>query len=220
MVQENPKIQGLSIVLVGDFNPKIFQPAWFGMEGLIRKNEVETADIQIIHSDVVAFNVKDWLSFNVTRERLSAETAQEAYYEILRDLIVGTFKILRHTPIKMMGINHTRHFLMDSEQEWHKFGDKLAPKECWKKILKKPGLRSLTIEDIRPDSFKGYIRVTIEPSVKTHPGVFFQVNDHFETKDPENTIGADEIIGILEHIWDDSSKRGKEIIKTILLEKQ
>ncbi|MGH7802265.1 MAG: hypothetical protein ACREOW_16845 [Thermodesulfobacteriota bacterium] len=134
MVQENPKIQGLSIVLVGDFNPKIFQPAWFGMEGLIRKNEVETADIQIIHSDVVAFNVKDWLSFNVTRERLSAETAQEAYYEILRDLIVGTFKILRHTPIKMMGINHTRHFLMDSEQEWHKFGDKLAPKEYWKSL--------------------------------------------------------------------------------------
>src|SRR3990172_4428140 len=184
MAQENPKIQGLSIVLIGDFNPKIFQPAWFGME------------------------------------RLIVETAQEPYYEVMRDLVLGTFKILRHTPIKMMGINHTRHFLMDSEEEWHKFGDKLAPKECWKRILKKPGMRSLTIEDIRPDSFKGYIRVTVAPSVKTHPGVFFQVNDHFETKDPENTIGTDEIISILEHVWDDSSKRGKEIIKTILLENQ
>ncbi|MCI0454177.1 MAG: hypothetical protein L0Y68_04180 [Candidatus Dadabacteria bacterium] len=208
--------------MVGDFNPKIFQPAWFGMEGLIRKNEFETADIQIIHSDIVAFNVKDWLSFNVTRERLSAETAQEAYYEILRDLIVGTFKILRHTPIKMMGINHNRHFLMDSTEEWHRFGDKLAPKEYWKKILTKPGMRSLTIEDIRPDNFKGYIRITVEPSIRTlpDPGVFFQVNDHFEAKDPENTLGADEIINILENVWDESCNRSKEIIKTILLESQ
>ncbi|MGH7802264.1 MAG: hypothetical protein ACREOW_16840 [Thermodesulfobacteriota bacterium] len=86
--------------------------------------------------------------------------------------------------------------------------------------MEKPGLRCLTIEDIRPDSFKGYIRVTVEPSVKTHPGVFFQVNDHFVTKDPENTIASDEIINILEYVWDDSSKRGKEIIKTILLENQ
>ena len=221
MVQENPRIQGLSIVLVGDFNPKIFQPAWFGMEGLIRKNEVETAEIQIIHSDIVIFSLKDWLSFNVTREKLSVETTQEAYYEIMRDLILGTFKILRHTPLKMMGINHYRHSLMDSEEEWHRFGDKLVPKERWRKILKKPGMRSLTIEEsIRPGSFKGYIRITVEPSIRIHPGAFFQINDHFEVKDPENTLGADEIISILENVWDESTKRSKEIIKTILLENQ
>ena len=69
MVQENPKIQGLSIVLIGDFNPKIFQPAWFGMEGLIARKDVEDAEIQIVHPDIVKFNLK-WLFFNVTRERI------------------------------------------------------------------------------------------------------------------------------------------------------
>jgi hypothetical protein len=30
--------EGASIVLLGSFNPGIFQPAWFGAHGLIRPN--------------------------------------------------------------------------------------------------------------------------------------------------------------------------------------
>ena len=34
---ERPEIKAFSIVLLGDFNPKIFQPAWFSAQGLIRE---------------------------------------------------------------------------------------------------------------------------------------------------------------------------------------
>ena len=49
------KINRHSIVLIGNFNPKIFQPAWFGSEGLIQKKEAEQSTIEIIHPDVVIF---------------------------------------------------------------------------------------------------------------------------------------------------------------------
>jgi hypothetical protein len=30
-----PQIRGLTFVLIGEFNPTIFQPAWFASEGLL-----------------------------------------------------------------------------------------------------------------------------------------------------------------------------------------
>ena len=36
MAERIPEIQGANIVLLGDFNPKIFQPAWFAAQDLIR----------------------------------------------------------------------------------------------------------------------------------------------------------------------------------------
>ncbi len=99
-----PKIQGHTIVLLGNFNPKIFQPIWFSTEELLQKQEAEKANIEIIHPDVTIFSL-DWLRVTVTPERFSAETTQESYYEAVRDLIIGTFSLLRHTPITKMGIN-------------------------------------------------------------------------------------------------------------------
>jgi hypothetical protein len=42
---KTPEIQGMSIVLVGGFNPKIFHPAWFAAQKLIREKEAEEANI-------------------------------------------------------------------------------------------------------------------------------------------------------------------------------
>jgi hypothetical protein len=47
-----PEIQGISIVLLVDFNPKIFQPAWFAAQNLIRQQEADEATIHIkVHPD-------------------------------------------------------------------------------------------------------------------------------------------------------------------------
>ena len=82
-------IQGMSIVFLGDFNPKIFQPAWFAQENLIRAQEAEAADIKIINPEIVIFEF-EWLSVQITRDRCIFGTTQEAYYEIVRDLCLGT----------------------------------------------------------------------------------------------------------------------------------
>jgi len=131
---QDPEKKNLSIVFLGDFNPTIFQPEWFAAEDLIRKRESEDAKIEIIHPEIVVI-IFDWGRLEVTRDRFVLSTKQDPYYEILRDLVIGTFRLLRHTPIKMVGINTEMHFRMRSIKEWHDFGHLLAPKEIWKGIL-------------------------------------------------------------------------------------
>jgi len=215
---QHPEIQGVSVVWLGDFNPKIFQPAWFAAEGLIRKQEAEKANIEIIHPEAVSFTL-EWLRLQATRERFFVATTQEPYYEVVRDLVLGTFSLLRHTPVHKMGINTDMHFRMGSEDAWHAFGHRLAPKDLWQGILENPGMRSLTMEESRPDGYKGYIRVKVEPSARAHPGVYININDHYEVADPKSVIGSDEIRTLFERVWGESLRRSAHIAYT-LLEKQ
>ena len=103
------KSQKQNIVLIGDFNPHIFQPHWFAYHKLLGEDECKSAKIDIVHSDITIFRL-DWLKFEITRERVVAMTSFDQYYEVLRDLIIGTFNILTHTPIRMMGINNIADF--------------------------------------------------------------------------------------------------------------
>ena len=103
---KTPEIQGMSIVLVGSFNPKIFHPAWFAAQKLIREKEAEEANIEVVTPAVAKFSL-DWMRLQVIQEQFVVETTQEPYYEILRDLVVGAFSFLNHTPVTMLGINTT-----------------------------------------------------------------------------------------------------------------
>ena len=214
-----PDIQSLSVVFLGDFNPKIFQPAWFAAQGLIRQQEAEEAKVEIIHPEVVSFSL-EWLAFQVTREQCALTTTQEPYYVVMRDLIVGTFNLLQHTPLHKLGINIDMHFRMDSEASWHAFGHLLAPKNLWQDTLKNPGMRSLTMEGQRPDEFRGYIRVQVEPSIKIHPGVYFRVNDHYEIETLQPGTGSDAMLDIFQRAWGESLTRSNHIISTLLERKQ
>jgi len=202
---------GHSIVLIGNFNPKIFHPAWFSAQGLIGKKEEEGAKIEIVHSDLSLFSA-DWLSIEVLHDRFKASTTQQPYSDAVRDLVLGTFTILRHTPLTMMGINIEKHFRVNSEDIWHKAGRKLAPKEPWEGLINEPGMLSLTMQGQRSDTYKGFIRVTAEPSRKVRPGLFFQVNDHYEAADRGNILGSDEIVSILKASWQTSCKNADVII--------
>jgi hypothetical protein len=218
-----PKLQDHSIVLVGNFNPMIFQPAWFAAEGLIKKNEEETADVKIIHPDVAIFSL-EWLQLEITKEKFVARTSQEPYDEPLRDLVVGTFSLLRHTPVQQLGVNRAMHFLVDSEEKWHAAGYKLAPKEPWEGILKTSGLVSLTIQEseskdgeiVRSDGLKGFTRVRVEPSVRIRPGIFIEINNHFEARDKSPATGCSEIVAVLKKSWESSYRRSEETIYSLL----
>lgn len=210
------KFKEHSIVLLGNFNPKIFQPAWFASEGLLKQQEADEATIEIIHSTLVIFQA-DWLRLEVTQDRFNARTSLEPYDRVLRDLVLGTFSLLQYTPIMQMGINRQMHFQVDSTETWHKAGNTLAPKEIWEGVLTQPGMLSVQMrESERVDGFKGNINVKIEPSTRVHPGIFFTVNDHIERKDSESSEGAREIMDILGSHWETSYKRSAEIITTML----
>lgn len=204
-----PEIQGMSIVLLGSFNPKIFHPVWFAAQKLIREKEAEEANIELITPAVAKFSL-DWMRLQVIQEQFVIETTQEPYYEILRDLVIGTFNFLSHTPVTMLGINTQQHFKMHSEEEWHRLGHELVPKEkYWTPTLKKPGMRSLTIEGQRPDEYKGYIQVKIEPSTKIQSGIYISINDHYEAEKESN---CNTIIDILNIDWINAEQRAEKII--------
>ena len=209
------EVQGHSIVLLGNFNPTIFQPAWFAAQHLIRPEESETAKIEIVHPEIVRFSL-DWLSLEVTTGRFTATTIQPASFEFLRDLVQGTFHILRHTPVTKMGLNRELHIPVRSEDEWHAFGHFVAPKEPWDGILEKAGLISLTMQGLRIDGPRGAIYVSVEPSTRVHPGIFFRVNDHYEVVDSSKNIGCDEILDILRGRWSKSMRQSDEIVASLL----
>lgn len=197
---------------MGSFNPKIFQPAWFAAKNLIREKEAEEANIELITPAVAKFNL-DWMRLQAIQEQFVVETTQEPYYEILRDLVVGAFSFLNHTPVTMLGINTQQHFRMHSEDEWNRLGHELAPKEkYWDSVLEQPGMKSLIVQGKRPDKYKGYIQVKVEPSSssKIQPGIYISINDHYEVK---GDLDCKAIIDILNIDWVASRQRAEKLIK-------
>lgn len=217
MSQPTLFLQGMNLVLLGDFNPKIFQPAWFAAQNLIGDNEAESAEIQAITADIVIFTM-DWIRVQVSRERFQIGTQQEPYYEMMRDVLVGTFTLLEHTPVHSMGINLDYHYRMPSTEAWHSFGHKLAPKDPWEGIINKPGLLKLSMQGVREnDRYSGLVNVNIAPSVKVNPGVSININDHYEVDEPSKAIGCNEILSIMNNVWE-SSVRNSKLISQQLLE--
>jgi len=204
-----------NIVLVGSFNPAIFQPAWLAANQLIREDEAEVAEVKVIHPEVTIFDLK-WAHVQVTQDRFSVNTEQEPYFEVIRDLAIGVFRLLEHTPVKALGINTSAHYKVQGEEELNKIGDALVPKKVWDKATNSPGVVKLTVQGSRDDDSRGYTQITVEPSAKVKYGVSFNLNDHFNVLDEKSTLGCKEMIDTLEGAWKASEERANHIINTIL----
>jgi hypothetical protein len=215
--QQKPEIEGVSIVLVGSFNPAIFHPVWFAREKLIQREEADRADLRIVSPDVTVFSI-GWLGLEVTLDRFAARTTQIQHSDSLRDLVLGTFSLLRHTPVIKMGINRQGHFRSSNEEEWHKLGHRLAPKEPWAGLLEKPGMRRVQMLGQRTDQYQGRITVAVEPSLKLKPGfgVYFEVNDHYENDVEEQGRGCERMMEILNACWQSSLERSICIMQTLM----
>ena len=44
-----PEIDGVSVILVGSFNPAIFTSAWFALHGLLLEPIADSADLAVAH---------------------------------------------------------------------------------------------------------------------------------------------------------------------------
>lgn len=216
MSNPKPDLEGVAIVLVGSFNPAIFHPAWFAREKLIQQDEADRADLKIVSPEVSVFSI-GWLALEVTLNRFAARTSQIQHIEPLRDLVRGTFGLLRHTPVKQMGINRLAEYRNASEDEWNELGYRLAPKEPWAGLLERPGMRRVQIEGLRPDSYKGRVTVMVEPSLKLKPfGTSFEVNDHYENDEATRGNECDRMMEILVTDWQTSLDRSLFIMQTLM----
>jgi hypothetical protein len=198
-----PQVRGLTLVLVGDINPAIFQPRWFSSEQLLTDEEARTATIGVIHPDVTSFELS-WISLVAQRDRFQVSCTAQPYFDRVVGLVWQTFERLRHTPVRMMGINNEAHYRASSVEAWHALGHRLAPKDLWKDLFPDPGLQSLTIRQVpRPDGLNGHVQVSVEPSARTIPGIFIVINEHFVIGGSE-VVGAGQAIELLREKWSES----------------
>lgn len=215
---QRPEIQGFSIVAFGAFNPAIFQPLWFSGNNLITEDEARNASIEIIHGQVAMF-ATEWLSIQVTQGRFVAATTDPTKSRVLRDLVLGTFRILEHTPIEAFGFNANQHFRMSSIEDWHAFGHHYAPKESWRDIVLDPGMQTLVIRGKREGSDAMRVEVRVEPSAQVHPGVFIQVNQHYNWSGDEERTPRDRMVFFLNRVqdsWEGFTSYGDRVAQHLL----
>jgi hypothetical protein len=207
------EISGASIVLAGSFNPAIFHPEWFSRNGLLPQGEVDNAELQVVHPQMSQFETERF-SFQITTERFVGMTKPNTIAGPLRDLVLGTFYILEHTPVQAIGLNCVLHFKMGTEDAWHRLGDKLAPKDPWNSVLEgRPGMRNLDILTQRESPKGSSMMVRIQPSLLIRPGVYFEINSHYPTEKGEDIKSAMEV---LRNDWEASQRKGDEIARHIL----
>lgn len=228
MHSTEPEISGVAIVLVGNFNPAIFTPAWFALHKVLPRSVAESANVQAVLPELSAFST-EWLNLQATTERFSASTQQGPNIRVL-DFVMKVFKEhLPHTPIRAFGINRQVHFATPSHAARDHVGRMLAPLDPWGEWAEtlqlngeNGGMVSLTMRQTQPDGRPpgGRIEVTIEPSVRIdngRSGIYVSVNDHYEIDQPSsNGNSCMELLKFLEDDFESSIKRADGIVNHIM----
>lgn len=213
MLKDKLQIYTLSVVFIGEFNPVIIQPFWLANKKLIREQEAEDVKVELIHNELVKFSL-DWAYFEITKNRFEIRTSKEPYFEVVKDLATSIFKILKETPVKVLGINHIKHYTLNDEQLLN-FGNKLSPLDNWTEFLSDPKMLQLEIiEQKRKDGLNGHIIVKIQPSNQVSKGVLININDHYSIKEEENGRNG-EIVKILQENWNKSYNLANDIPESI-----
>ena len=52
-----PELSSVRVVVVGDFNPAIFTPAWFALYGLLPERVASSANLEVAHPQMTKFGV-------------------------------------------------------------------------------------------------------------------------------------------------------------------
>ena len=216
MTAPEATFEGVTIVLVGSFNPRIFQPAWFGQEDLVREIEAREAELGVVHPNLSAFKMGPF-QLQINTGRFLALTVEPPSYQALRDLVLGTFRLLRHTPVIQLGINRDLHFKPNDDWSWTTLQKQLVVLSAWSGVLEESETRALVIQGSRGDENQGHIAVRVEPSGREPGGVYFNINDHYELSSPSPTGGGcDSIMRILESQFTVSLDRSAGIARRLL----
>lgn len=210
-----PAIEGYSIILVGNFEPKELVPGWFTENDLIDPHSAEDLELEVILPDICQYKLS-WLGVSAERTRLSLNTNDEKRLLPLRDLAYEFLRIKSDVQLRAMGINGQAHFAADSEKAWHTIGHTLAPKSTWSPMLKNPGLLTMTVQGERDDDREGKINVKVEPSVKIQHGIYIDVNDHFQLASDGQSASGSDAMRILEDSFEEATERRRSYFSTVM----
>lgn len=199
MRRPEPEVLNLSVVLIGNFNPSIFQPEWLKNKGLIRENEASPDNLKVIHPELTVIDTEDF-SLEVRPSRFQIKTFQEPFREPLKDLVTNIFKLLGETPIESFGINFTRHFKFTDQKDYVNFGYFLSPIQEIFDFMEQPKLLEFTVTDREKTKaeYDPAINVRIFPSdILSSNSVAININSHFAQEMDGRNFSK-----FFEEVWD------------------
>jgi hypothetical protein len=207
-----PDVSGCSIVLVGSFNPSIFHPQWFAKQNLLSNEQAEAAVIKLVLPQVCHFETENFV-LQVMDTRFVMTSQPEASPALLKDFALGTFYILEHTPVKLMGLNCMMHFNLRSLESWHKLGDTLAPKTGWTDLEGRPGLLTLTIKSEREQPKGAIYHAKVESSTRFKEGIYFEMNEQYPATSEDEPLK--ELMDILDKRWEEMQNHAAKVIDNL-----
>lgn len=207
------------VVVVGSFNPPVLTPSWLEANKLIGSGDAEFAmqsESLAITPEISRFET-EWFSIQILKQQF-ALMSKGPVTPALKDLLIGIFTLLPHTPVTAIGLNSIAHYRIGTTAAYHMIGDILAPKPIWNKFYpdskkQNVGLESLTVvinsvargEDISP--MARVKRITLSPSDKLKSnGIQLFLNDHFPifVEKGSKVSPCDMLLDISEKNWQSS----------------
>ena len=223
-----PEISACSIVMLGEFNPAIFHPAWLKANSIEHNIDDEVVSIDIVHRDVSIFRI-DTRFYNVQLDRFSLETTTAPWVQVLDITRLIFEEFLLHTPIRAFGVNRYVHLPMKNPEARTKLMRRLAPLEPWGELGQQisasdaglpNGLASLTMTRTKEGMRNTLIstNIKIEPSVriKGNHGLFVEVNHHHHLPQVEPGSGSMSAIALLCDVFDEELREAEQIVDTIV----
>lgn len=216
-----------SVVLIGSFNPAIFHPSWFSLNEVISKEIADSAEIQVVHSEVAVFNLGA-LRLDVQRNRFCVQTEQAPEIALLDFVMIVFGDLLPHSQISQCGINHTVYFRAPSTDRRTQLGRTFAPPAPWGPFGQRieasngetvGGMTNVSMREVfESTSYLGHCEARLMPGyeIDQNTGVQIQVNNHFELKSDKESVGTMATLNILKNEFEPSMERCEEIIAAVL----
>ncbi|MNZ02847.1 hypothetical protein D3C78_195050 [compost metagenome] len=229
MSKRTPEIKHVTIVLIGNFEPKNISPGWLAYHKLI---DVETATNvkDVVVSDELSQVIFDWGAVVIDRNRLQISTKVDPIIRIKDFALSLIGAMFNSLPILKFGINYQHHYIfshsdrekigiaLSPRQAWGAWGDNLTNKIGGKDTPYKNGLFSITMTQgtglhNRED---GSVNVNVTLSDLITGGVKISVNDHFELGDEKTIFDSEKAYTTIEKVFEESLDNANSIINGII----
>jgi hypothetical protein len=197
-----------TIVMLGKFNAGILQPAWLEAQGLVATHDLKLEE-QLIAPPITMLKF-GWMAMQVTEDRAVFVTSAEAPTPgPLADFVVDLFRILEHTPVYALGMNHVLHFVL-ADGAWDRIAERIAPPAAVEDALPDASLTTVQWGMPRRDGLAGRVNVTVQPSERLSKGGFIEWNSHVDLAEPADAAGAMPAVEVLRERWDEDRRDALE----------